>query len=109
MRFGKWEEVLAEPEPRADLPLAHALWRYTRTVSLIALGRREEAEKEKAAFHAAASRVPKDATFGNNSAHDLLAIATHMINGEIAAKDRQYRQGDRLPAARRGARGSASL
>lgn len=87
MRFGKWEEVLAEPEPRADLPLACALWHYTRTVSLIALDKREEAEKEKAAFHAAAARVPKDAMFGNNSAHDLLAIATHIINGEMAAKD----------------------
>lgn len=87
MRFGKWEEVLAEPEPRADLLLAHALWRYTRTVSLIALGRREEAESEKSAFHAASARVPKDAVFGNNSAHDLLAIATHMINGEMAAKE----------------------
>jgi tetratricopeptide (TPR) repeat protein len=90
MRFGKWEEVLAEPEPRSDLPLARALWRYTRTVSLIALGRREEAESEKAAFHSASSRVPRDATFGNNSAHDLLAIATHMMDGELAAKDGKF-------------------
>src|SRR4051812_10592808 len=90
MRFGKWEEVLAEPEPRADLPLAHALWRYTRTVTLIALGRRDEAENEKAAFHAASAHVPKDAQFGNNSAHDLLAIATHMIDGEMAAKDGKF-------------------
>lgn len=90
MRFGKWEEVLAEPEPRAELPLARALWRYTRAVALIALGRAEEAEKEKAAFHAAASRVPRNATFGNNSAHDLLAIATHMMDGEMAAKEGKF-------------------
>ena len=90
MRFGKWEEVLAEPEPRAELPLARALWRYTRTVSLIALGRLAEAEQEKSAFHAAASRVPRDAFFGNNSAHDLLAIATHMMDGEMAAKNGQF-------------------
>jgi Flp pilus assembly protein TadD len=90
MRFGKWEEVLAEPEPRPGLPLAKAFWHYTRTVSLIALNRREEAEREKAAFHAASSRVPKDGVFGNNSAHDLLAIATHMMNGELAAKDGNF-------------------
>jgi tetratricopeptide (TPR) repeat protein len=90
MRFGKWEEVLAEPEPKPGLPLAKAFWHYTRTIALIALDRRAEAEQEKAAFHAAATRVPKDATFGNNSAHDLLAIATHMINGELAAKDNQF-------------------
>jgi tetratricopeptide (TPR) repeat protein len=90
MRFGKWEEVLAEPEPKPGLPLAKAFWHYTRTIALIALDRRAEAEQEKAAFHAASSRVAKDATFGNNPAHDLLAIATHMINGELAAKDGHF-------------------
>lgn len=90
MRFGKWEEILAEPEPPAGLPLARAFRHYTRTIALIALDRRAEAEQEKAAFHAASSRVAKNATFGNNSAHDLLAIATHMINGELAAKDGQF-------------------
>lgn len=90
MRFGKWEEVLAEPQPAASLPLSRAFWHYTRTVALIALDRRAEAEQEKSAFHAASSRVAKNAVFGNNSAHDLLAIATHMINGELAAKDGQF-------------------
>jgi tetratricopeptide (TPR) repeat protein len=90
MRFGKWDDVLAEPEPRADLPIARAMWHYTLTVALLALGRPEEAEKEKAAFHTAASRVPRDATFGNNSAHDLFAIATHMMDGEMAAKEGKF-------------------
>ena len=86
MRFGRWDEVLVEPEPPANLPLSRALWHYTRTVALIALDRHEEALKEQAAFHAAVARVPKDAAFGNNPAHELLAIATHVINGEMAAK-----------------------
>ena len=87
MRFGKWDEVLAEPEPKPGLPLAKSFWHYSRTIALIALDRRAEAEAEKAAFHASSTQVAKNATFGNNSAHDLLAIATHMINGELAAKD----------------------
>lgn len=87
MRFGKWEEVLAEPEPAANLPLARSFRHYCRTIALIALDRRAEAETEKAAFHASSAQVPKNAVFGNNSAHDLLAIATHVINGELAAKD----------------------
>lgn len=90
MRFGRWDELLAEPEPSANLPLARALWHYTRTIALIALDRSAEARKEQAAFHAAAARVPTTATFGNNLAHDLLAIATHMINGERAAKEQRF-------------------
>lgn len=90
MRFGRWDEVLAEPAPPAGLPLARALWHYTRTVALIALDRHEEALKEKTAFHAAAARVPTDAAFGNNPAHDLLAIATHMLHGEMAAKEQRF-------------------
>jgi tetratricopeptide (TPR) repeat protein len=90
MRFGRWEEVLAEPKPSARHPLATALWHYTRTAAFNALGRDQEALREKAAFHAAAVRVPKDATFGNNSSHDLLAIARHMLDGEIAARQQRY-------------------
>ncbi|HYF37689.1 MAG TPA: hypothetical protein VD994_20475 [Prosthecobacter sp.] len=90
MRFGRWEEVLVEPKPAANLPLANAFWHYTRTAAFNALGRDEEAKSEKAAFLTAANRVPKDGTFGNNAAHDLLAIARLVINGEIAARHQRY-------------------
>jgi tetratricopeptide (TPR) repeat protein len=90
MRFGRWDELLAEPEPPANLPLARALWHYTRTIALIALDRPEEARKEQAAYQAAVARVPKATAFGNNPAHDLLAIATYMINGEMAAKEQRF-------------------
>ena len=86
MRFGRWKEILAEPEPRESLPLARSLWRYMRSVSLTALGRLEEAEKEREAFRLAAAAVPKDRTFGNNPAGLLLEIAARMLDGEMAAK-----------------------
>jgi tetratricopeptide (TPR) repeat protein len=90
MRFGRWEEVLAEPRPAANHRLATALWHYTRAAACNALGRDADALKEKAAFQAAAKRVAKDATFGNNAAHDLLTIAGLMIDGEIAARHGRY-------------------
>lgn len=86
MRFGRWEDILAEPAPRPGLPLARALWHYTRTAALVALGRRAEAGKERAAFDAAVARVPKDSAFGNNSSRGLLAIAALVLDGETAAK-----------------------
>jgi tetratricopeptide (TPR) repeat protein len=90
MRFGRWEEVLKEPEPRESLPLARALWRFTRAASLTALDRMEEAAKEREAFRRAAAAVPKDRTFGNNSATTLLEIAAKMLDGEMAARQGQY-------------------
>lgn len=90
MRFGRWEEILAEPKPRGDLPLSQALWRYARVASLAALGRLDEARAERAVFETAAQKVPANATFGNNSATNLLAIARLVLDGEIAAQEKNY-------------------
>ncbi len=86
MRFGRWEEILAEPRPRPGLPLSLALWHFTRAVALTALDRTDEARKEQAAFHMAAAAVPKEWTFGNNSAATLVTIAANVLDGEMAAK-----------------------
>jgi tetratricopeptide (TPR) repeat protein len=88
LRFGQWNEMLAEPEPEEIFPLARALRRYARGVALAALKRPEDARVQLAAFREARARVPKDATFGNNTAADLLAIAEAALEGEIL-----YREG----------------
>jgi tetratricopeptide (TPR) repeat protein len=90
MRFGRWEEILKEPEPAANLPLSRALWRFVRAVSLTALGRTDEAAREREAFRKAAAAVPKDYAFGNNKASELLAIASNLLDGEMAAKRERF-------------------
>ncbi len=102
VRFGRWEEVLAEPEPAPSLPLARALRRFTRAVALTGLGRMEEAETERGAFGKAAAAVPKDGTFGNNRAADVLAVASSVLDGEMAAK--RGRLDDAVRILERGAR-----
>jgi tetratricopeptide (TPR) repeat protein len=90
MRFGRWEEILAEPKPRGDLPLSQTLWRYTRVASLAALNRIDEARAEQKLFEEAAAKVPADWHFGNSKASDLIAIARLVLEGEIAAKEERY-------------------
>jgi len=90
MRFGRWDEILNEPEPREELLLARALWRYTRTSALTALDRKGEATAEREEFAKAAAAVPPDRTLGNNSAKDLLAIATLVLDAEMAAKTNDF-------------------
>lgn len=90
MRFGKWEEILREPAPPQGLPLGRTKWHFTRATALTVLGRKQEAAAEREAFLKAASAVPEDAAFGNNSSRDLVEIAKLVLEGEMAAQDGNF-------------------
>jgi tetratricopeptide (TPR) repeat protein len=88
VRFGRWEDVLAEPAP-AEFRLASiALRHWARSVALAALGRPDEARDELRALDAAAARVPNDWYVGVNPAASVLQLARTMALGEIL-----YREG----------------
>jgi tetratricopeptide (TPR) repeat protein len=87
VRFGRWDEVLAAPEPPDFLPIARALRRCARGIALAAKGDVAGAKEEQAAFVAASKLVAEDARVGNNEAADLLAVATHLLAGEILYRD----------------------
>ena len=53
MRFGLWNEILAEPEPPDYIPFTRAMHFASRAVALAALDRPEEARQEQIAFLAA--------------------------------------------------------
>jgi tetratricopeptide (TPR) repeat protein len=89
MRFGRWEEILNEPEPPEYLPLTRALRFYARGVAHAAMGDVDAARAEQAAFAEARTRVAPEATFGNNAAADILGVAEALLEGEIL-----YRAGD---------------
>lgn len=89
MRFGRWEEILAEPEPPEYLPLSRALRHYARGVAYAAMEKVEEARAEQKAFLEARTKVSPDATFGNNKSTDILGVAEDLLEGEIL-----YRAGE---------------
>ena len=88
IRFGKWEDVLREPEPPAKRPIMRATHYYARGIALSALGRTEEARKEIERFNSQIQQVPGDWWVFANRIHDVLPIAQHMLVGELA-----YREG----------------
>ena len=91
VRFGKWEEIIAQPLPD-DAALycsTTALIRYAKTVAHAALGDVEAAEREREAFLEAKAAVPDSRRVHNNTVVDLLEVAEAMIDGELA-----YRRGD---------------
>lgn len=88
MRFGRWEEILDEPEPADYLPFTRSMHHAARAVALAALDRPEEARVEQSTFVELRSMVPDEAFFGNNMANDLLGVADRLVEGEIL-----YREG----------------
>jgi tetratricopeptide (TPR) repeat protein len=86
VRFGKWQEVLARPEPMKELAGTHVMWRYSRALALAANGKVAEAEKERELLVAEVGTFPPDANFGEmNKARDVLGVAAHVVDGRIAA------------------------
>jgi tetratricopeptide (TPR) repeat protein len=92
-RFGRWDEVLKEPEPPEIFPIARALRHYNRGVAFAAKGDVAKARQAQENYRAAGRQVQGDARFGNNKAGDLLATAGLMLEGEIL-----FREGKRNEA-----------
>ena len=89
MRFGQWQEILAEPEFPEYAPFSRALRHYARAVALAASDDMDGARREQAAFQAARGAVPDTTTFGNNTAAALLDVAGRLMGGELL-----YRSGE---------------
>jgi tetratricopeptide (TPR) repeat protein len=83
MRFGRWDEILAEPAFPDFVPISRALQHYGRGVAFAAKDKLADSETELQAFLEARARVPKEAFFGNNTGADVLDVAERVLRGEI--------------------------
>ena len=75
MRFGRWEELLAEAEPAEWRHSSRAFRLYGRAVALANLGRTGEARAGLAAFDAARAEVPEGWKISFNPADVVLGRA----------------------------------
>ena len=85
IRFGMWQEILAQtlPEDEELYCVTLAMMRYARTVALSNIGDISAAQAERDLFDAALARVPESRTLFNNTAVDILAVAEQMMRGEL--------------------------
>ena len=93
MRFGLWDSVLTAPEFPDYLPLARLMRHFARGTAYAAKGMLPEAKAEQAAFLTGMTTIAPEATFGNNSAADLLKVAEHMLAGEILVRAGENEKG----------------
>ncbi|PPS69888.1 MULTISPECIES: hypothetical protein [Streptomyces] len=92
IRFGRWTEILELPAPTDPELYATtvAMRHYARGVALSATGEVDRAETERALFREAVGRVPETRMLFNNTCHDILAIASAMLDGELAYRRGEY-------------------
>ncbi|MGK3995214.1 hypothetical protein [Sorangium sp. So ce1024] len=86
VRFGRWDDVLAEPAPPPGERYTTGIWRYARGRALAAKGRPDDAAREAAALRAMSSEGVADVTIGMNRAKDLLEIAALVLESQIASE-----------------------
>jgi tetratricopeptide (TPR) repeat protein len=91
-RFGRWDDILAEPAPPAYLPITTAVWRAHRAVAHAAKKDFEAAEREYAAFHEAKAAIPEDSVFGDDPTHRILEVSDSFVAGEIALQKEDWDQ-----------------
>lgn len=87
VRFGKWEEILREPAPDADLLYPTAVWHYARGIAYARERKLGEATQElrQVRMIAADSRLKEIRIWGLNPTSSLAKIAAAVLQGEIAA------------------------
>jgi tetratricopeptide (TPR) repeat protein len=83
-RFGKWNEMLAEPEPREKAPALHAYYRYARGLAMAGLGRTSDLAAESERMAAICARIPEDQKFMINPARSVLAVGAAELRAKTA-------------------------
>ena len=87
VRFGRWQDMLTEPQPPATEPYATGIWHYGRALAFIARNQIARADAERAALadtmkHEAFRTTLKDLPLLTN-----LRIADRIVGGELAARE----------------------
>src|SRR5436190_14617668 len=90
-RFGKWDEMLREPEPPAISVYMNGIWHYARGTAFLGKGQTNEADQELAKLTALMPDKSLDGPlFSPNTARAILTIAQEVLGGEIDAAKKGY-------------------
>src|SRR6516162_2396148 len=101
VRFGLWDQILAEPEKYTDkMWFTRAFHHAVSAIAYAAKGDAANARKAQRVFLERAKLVPKEDFVSNNSCEALLAVAIPMVEGEILIAEGQIDSGiEQLRAA----------
>jgi tetratricopeptide (TPR) repeat protein len=84
LRFAKWQEILARPEPPANRKVPHLMWRYSRTIAYAAERQASKAEAEHALYAKAAGSHPKEIPIGQMNPNEaMLAVMNAIVEAKL--------------------------
>ncbi len=84
VRFGRWDEILAEPPPDPKYPVLTALWHHAHGMALASKGQPERARDDLEAIREIAASVPEDLLAGLNAGRSVLDLAAKVLEARIA-------------------------
>lgn len=87
IRFGLWDEMLAETPPNPALKSLTAGYYYARSIALAATSRIEEAKAALQALEKIEAGASADDSAGLNAAKDVFAVAVLVSRARIAAAE----------------------
>jgi tetratricopeptide (TPR) repeat protein len=83
-RFGKWEEMLAEPEPKEKTAMMQAFYRYARGLAYAGLNKVPEARAERERMEAICARIPEEEKLMINTSRSVAAVGLADLDARIA-------------------------
>ena len=94
VRFGRWDDILAEPDNYPDyMPATRAFHHAARAIAYAARNDAAGARKEQEIFLEKAKLVSKEETLGNNTGEALMALVQRMVEGEILVRENKLDAG----------------
>jgi len=98
--FGKWDAVLAEPEPAHGSAYLRGLWHYARGSAFVAKGDYGKAEGELKDLKAAAADPSlKEMLAAVNAARTILELSTLALEGELLSSQGRHAEAVNAVAA----------
>jgi tetratricopeptide (TPR) repeat protein len=89
VRFGLWDDILAESAPNPKLPGLHGAYLYATAVALAAKGKVDAAKARLGEVEQFAASLGADESAGLNSLKDVLEVAVLTVRGRIAAAEKR--------------------
>jgi len=84
VRFGRWEDMLAEAPPPRELRYTKAMWHFAHGMALAAMGDEAGATRDADSLAVILSGFPDHAMVASHPAATMLGIASECLAGELA-------------------------
>lgn len=90
VRFGRWEEILNEPQPAKGHHFMRGVWHYARGMAFSNTGNPRAAAQEQRALAELSESLSSDYVVGFANAPKLLQIAHLVLSGDLQGKQKAY-------------------